>query len=135
MKKRSYLIYGFLSLATLMLGYTSRWQVSWYPSIWAEYAGDTLWAMLVYWLISLVWRSLSFIKVAGLAAAFAYLIEFSQLYQADWIVALRNTFVGSLVLGHGFLWSDFVCYSLGIALAYIIDRYFFSLGYSHSKAA
>lgn len=123
MKKRSYLIYGFLSLVTLILGYTSRWQVSWYPSIWATYAGDTLWAMLVYWLISLLMRSLSPLKVAGLAAGFAYLIEFGQLYQAEWIVALRNTFVGSLVLGHGFLWSDLLCYSVGIGLCWLLDRW------------
>ncbi len=49
MKKRSYLIYGLLLLATLVLGYSSRWSVSWYPDFYATYAGDTWWAILVYW--------------------------------------------------------------------------------------
>ncbi|MEL7531926.1 MAG: DUF2809 domain-containing protein [Bacteroidota bacterium] len=138
MKKRSYLIYGLLLLFTLVLGFTSRWQVSWYPDFYARYAGDTWWAILVYWGLSLLGRRMSPVKIAIGALSFAFLIEFSQLYQADWIIALRNTTLGSLVLGHGFLWSDLLCYSVGIGLAFLLDRYLSSstsLGYSHSKAA
>ena len=123
MKKRSLLIYGLLLLATLIVGYTSRWPISWYPNFYTEYAGDTLWAMLVYWLLSLLWRSALPHKIAIGALAFAFVIEFGQLYQADWIVALRNTFLGSLVLGHGFLWSDLVCYSVGIGIGWLLDQW------------
>ncbi|MEM6343314.1 MAG: DUF2809 domain-containing protein [Bacteroidota bacterium] len=123
MKKRSYLLYGLLLLMTLISGYTSRWSVSWYPDLYATYAGDTWWAMLVYWGFCNLWRSAHPIKIGIGALSFAYLVEFSQLYQADWIVAIRNTTLGSLVLGHGFLWSDLVCYAVGIGLAFLLDRY------------
>ena len=33
------------------------------------------------------------------ALLFSYAIEFSQLYQAEWINALRHTALGGLVLG------------------------------------
>ncbi|MEQ4482858.1 DUF2809 domain-containing protein [Cohnella silvisoli] len=61
----------------------------------------------------------------GISILFCYCIEFSQLYQADWINGIRRTYVGSLVLGKGFLAVDLVRYSVGILLAFWIDRYFY----------
>ena len=55
------------------------------------------------------------------ALSFSYCIEISQLYQADWINAIRGTTLGALVLGHGFLWSDILCYTVGVGLAILID--------------
>ena len=55
-------------------------------------------------------------KVMLAALAFSFAIEFSQLYQADWINALRRTTLGGLILGYGFLWSDLVCYTVGILI-------------------
>lgn len=46
----------------------------------------------------------------------AFTIETSQMYQADWLIAIRSTTLGGLVLGHSFLWTDFFCYSVGLAL-------------------
>ena len=48
-------------------------------------------------------------------------VEVSQLYQAPWINALRATRIGALALGQGFLWSDVVCYALGVTLAVAVD--------------
>lgn len=53
--------------------------------------------------------------VALLSLAVCYLVEFSQLYQAPWIITIRRTLPGRLVLGHGFLWSDLLAYTAGIA--------------------
>jgi hypothetical protein len=59
--------------------------------------------------------------VAVLAGGFALLIELSQLYQADWIVAVRANRLAALVLGHGFLWSDLCCYAVGVTGAAAAD--------------
>jgi len=53
-----------------------------------------------------------------------YSIEFFQLYQADWINALRQTLFGRYVLGQGFLWSDIMAYPFGGFTAFLIDRLF-----------
>jgi Protein of unknown function (DUF2809) len=45
----------------------------------------------------------------------AFAVEVSQLYHAPWIDGIRSTTLGGLVLGFGFLWSDLVCYLVGIA--------------------
>jgi hypothetical protein len=42
------------------------------------------------------------------------MVEISQLYHAPWIDSIRQTALGGLVLGFGFLWTDLVCYSVGI---------------------
>jgi len=42
--------------------------------------------------------------------------EFSQLYQADWINAVRHTTPGHLVLGSGFHAMDLLAYGVGVAV-------------------
>jgi hypothetical protein len=53
---------------------------------------------------------------------FSYGIEFSQLYKAQWIDNLRHTLFGRLVLGDTFLWSDLLCYTVGVALGVLIEK-------------
>ena len=57
----------------------------------------------------------------GIALAFAFAVEVSQLYHAPWIDALRRTTLGGLVLGFGFLWTDFVCYTISVAAGVTVD--------------
>lgn len=52
---------------------------------------------------------------AGISLVLAFAVEVSQLYHAPWIDGIRSTTLGGLVLGFGFLWSDLVCYLVGIA--------------------
>ena len=52
-------------------------------------------------------------KVALISILICFLIEFSQLYHAEWIDAIRQTRLGGLILGFGFLWSDLVSYAIG----------------------
>jgi len=106
----------------MILGLGSRKFGAWLPNWLAAYAGDTLWALLVFWLLGLLWPTWSSARVGAAALAFAFSIEISQLYHAPWLDAVRATAVGSLVLGHGFLWSDLVCYSVGVLLGYLLKR-------------
>ena len=63
----------------------------------------------------------STIFIISWAIIFSYSIEISQLYHAPWIDSIRNTTLGGLILGFGFLWSDLVCYTIGIIIGIIID--------------
>ncbi len=51
-----------------------------------------------------------------------YCIEFSQLYQGEWINELRKTLFGRYVLGQGFLWSDILAYTFGILFIFFIEK-------------
>jgi hypothetical protein len=85
------------------------------------YAGDTIWALMVYILFGMVFNKQSPFRIATMAIAFSFCIEFSQFYHAPWIDNIRSTRLGGLVLGYGFLWSDLVCYTIGIIIGYLSE--------------
>ena len=131
MKRR--LCYLILWIFMVALGLGSRSFGSHLPTFVAEYAGDTLWAAMVYFGIGFLFPSVRLLRKALAALLFSYCIEISQLYQAGWINAIRGTTLGALVLGHGFLWSDMVCYTVGVGLAVLIDFYTFAPGLTHGE--
>ena len=59
--------------------------------------------------------------IACLAMAFSVAVEISQLYHAPWIDSIRQTTLGGLILGFGFLWSDLACYAVEVGLGVMID--------------
>src|SRR5688500_10417998 len=73
------------------------------PAAVATYAGDTLYATMVFVVLALVAPRWSTGRLAVAAFAGSCAIEASQLYHAPWIDAIRATRPGALVLGYGFL--------------------------------
>lgn len=86
------------------------------------FAGDTLWGAMVLFLFATLFPRCGRGALAVAALLFAWSIEASQLYHAPWIDRVRANPLGHLVLGEGFLWSDLVCYTVGIALAASVLR-------------
>jgi hypothetical protein len=120
MQRNRWLILLILS-GLIAAGLASRtWGASLPPRL-ALYAGDTLWAAVAYFGIALLVPRLGLLQVAGLALAVSFGVEVSQLYHAPWIASIRATRPGGWILGRGFLWTDLVCYSAGIALAAGLD--------------
>lgn len=120
--KRNRGIYFILILVTMVLGISSRKFGAYLPEFLSTYAGDTLWALMVFWGFGFLFARTPTVKIMLAALAFSYVIEFSQLYQADWINNLRHTMLGGLVLGFGFLWSDLVCYTVGVLAGVGIEK-------------
>jgi hypothetical protein len=88
-----------------------------------DYVGDAIWAGMIYLGFRFI-QPLIPVKSSLIAALiFCYLIEISQLYQGEWLNQLRRTTLGGLILGFGFLWSDFLMYTIGIIIAALIDFY------------
>ena len=118
--------YLFLFVSSIGLGLASRSGILDSQSFLGAYSGDAIWAMMVYWMFRILFTSKG-AKVGFLMAlVFSFAIEFSQLYQADWINSIRANRLGALVLGHGFLWSDLLCYSVGIMIGFGIDQLIFN---------
>ena len=106
----------------IILGLASRKFGTFLPSFVAENAGDMLWAMMVYFGFRLLLVRKSLLTAIWLSFLFSFGIEFSQLYQADWINRIRNTLLGALILGKGFLAADLVRYMAGIIAALVLDK-------------
>lgn len=118
--------YSCAVLAAIALGLGSRVYSEHLPVWISSHLGDALWAAMIYYAFRVLLTRHNLRSSVMLSALFSFGIEFSQLYQADWINGLRSTVPGALILGHGFLWIDLVRYTAGIILAYLLDRYSFT---------
>ena len=108
----------------MALGLFTRSRIVHWPWFVTAYVGDALWAWLVFLGIGWIWLRWPTSKVAVGALLFALAIEFSQLYHAPCLDALRSNRLAALVLGQGFLWSDLVCYLVGITIGAIFERHY-----------
>ena len=115
------LTYLAAAVAIMFAGLGSRKLKAYLPSFLAEYAGDTLWALMLFLLVSTLLAKRPTLTRAAISLALAFLVEISQLYHAPWIDSIRQTTLGGLVLGFGFLWTDLVCYSVGIVLGLVVE--------------
>ncbi|TAF69060.1 MAG: DUF2809 domain-containing protein [Flavobacterium sp.] len=112
-------VYFILILLTIVLGIASRKTVG-IPL----FVGDILYAVLVYFGFRWLFLKNKILWQIGLPLLFCFAIEIQQLSTAAKLVAIRETALGHYVLGQGFLWSDLLCYSIGIGLAYAVDQFY-----------
>lgn len=113
----------FLLLFVVAAGLFSRSEhASILPVFVQTYAGDTLWAIALYLFLALFAPGAGAKELFFLSLVISFAVEFSQMYQAEWINSVRHTRVGGLILGFGFKWSDLLCYSSGILLSFVIDN-------------
>lgn len=117
---RNRVIYGLLTAGVMIAGFLSRRLLGHYAFI-KLYVGDALWAMMVFFGFAFLFRSWPTWKVAAAALGFSICIEVSQLYHAQWIDAIRNMPLGGLILGYTFVWSDLLCYSVGVGIGVMLD--------------
>jgi hypothetical protein len=118
--ERNRILYSFLTLVVVLLGLASRHYFSEFPFVRA-YVGDGLWALMVFFGFALIFNRWSVRSVALAALLFSLGIELSQLYHAPLIDSIRSTRLGGLVLGFSFVWSDLICYSMGIAVGVLLE--------------
>jgi len=119
--KLSRLSYLLMAFIVICLGLLSRRMSAYIPDLVDLFLGDSLWALMIYFFIRMIFIKLPLEKVAYIGILFCFIIELSQLYHSNWIDAIRETTLGGLVLGYGFLWSDLAAYMLGIGFGIIID--------------
>lgn len=112
---RARLIYLLSAVLVIFTGLASRRYRSKLPEFLSEYAGDTLWGLMLFLFVSLFLARQPMLARAIVSLALASTVEISQLYHAPWIDSIRQTTLGGLILGFGFLWTDLVCYTVGIA--------------------
>jgi hypothetical protein len=118
---RTRFVYIIAATVVVITGLASRRYQGQLPAFLAEYAGDTLWALMLFLLVSTVLAGRPILTRAAISLALAFLVEISQLYHAPWINSIRQTTLGGLVIGFGFLWTDLVCYSVGIAIGSLTE--------------
>lgn len=113
--------YAAFLLAVILLGLASRAYSPPLPPFVRAYVGDALWSLAAYLTLALLFPSLPIRWVAVTAGLFSLTVELSHLYRAPWIDGLRQIRVAALLLGHGFLLSDLVCYGVGVGVGALAE--------------
>ena len=116
MLKNSRIRYFILILIVITLGITSR-KIEGVPT----FFGDTLYAVMIYFGLRMIFINLNLKKTAILALLICFTIEFLQLYDVEWLLEIRRTTLGHYALGQGFLWSDLGYYTLGVIISFWMD--------------
>lgn len=119
-------LYLIAIIVTMILGLGTREFNTFFPAFIAVHGGDFLWAMMVYWGFRFLFVRRSIHIAFLLSIIFSFSIEFSQLYQANWINQIRASIIGALILGKGFLLLDLIRYSCGIISSAVLDKVWIS---------
>lgn len=114
-------VYAAAALLVIALGLASRRLPGVSSILLGKLPGDALWALMIFVLAGIALPRGSTHRVALVALAICFAVEFSQLYQAPWIESIRRTTLGHLVLGSRFHWPDLPAYALGVASGAIIE--------------
>lgn len=121
--QRNRIAYGIAAGTVIILGLASRkYSYALLPFI-ARYGGDTLWAVMAFLGFGILFPRWPILRVAVTALLFAFAIELSQLYHSPALDQIRRTTPGSLVLGNGFLWSDLLCYTVGVLIGCAVEMF------------
>ncbi len=105
----------------ILIGLASRRYGAYLTEFAAIHTGDMIWAMMVYFGFRFLLVNKNLFIALLLSFLFSFSIEFSQLYQSGWLNQIRDTLLGGLILGKGFLFVDLIRYSIGIFCAIFID--------------
>jgi len=133
MIRRPLIIYIPLMAGIIAMGLPARFLDRPLPYFYTQYAGDYLWAMLLFFLFSVTFR-LSTKRGIWVTLLFCYFIEITQLFHPPWLEHLRSYKIIALIIGYGFLWSDIVGYTLGILTGAWIDRVILRKKVAHASS-
>jgi len=102
------------------LAITTRTNRHWFHPLIATYGGDIIWAGMFLFFLRIFFSKIKLWKLALICYGMGVADELLQLYHAPWIESVRQTRIGGLALGFGFLWSDILCYAVGTLIAYLL---------------
>jgi hypothetical protein len=119
------LFYFIAILFAAFLGIGSRLIHESLPNFLSAYTGDTMWAIGAYFLMRILFVKITVFQNGIAAFLISLFIEFSQFYNDEWINQIRETQIGGYALGFGFMYSDLICYAVGVLIAMGIDHVLF----------
>jgi hypothetical protein len=126
--KRSRLLYTAATLGVIAIGLASRRFSGLFPAALGKYPGDALWALMVFSILGIILPRSPTRSLGASALAVSFVVEFSQLYQAPWINAVRGTTPGHLILGSTFSWGDLIAYTAGVSVGIVSEGMVRTLG-------
>ncbi|MEP6513234.1 MAG: DUF2809 domain-containing protein [Parafilimonas sp.] len=119
MKNKRWL-YLILIAINIPLGLSTRYYNTYFSDIFKTYGGDTFAASCIFFGLRFIFLKVKLWRIAILNYIVCIAIETLQLYHAPWIEKIRHTPPFGILLGYGFLWSDWLCYAAGTIIAFAV---------------
>lgn len=85
------------------------------------FGGDFLVVIFLYCLLRGLLNKSS-LHIAGYVLLFAFAVEVSQYLNLIDVLGLGDNKIATLILGNRFSWGDMLVYTLGVAMAWFIDK-------------
>lgn len=104
------------------LGYFVRFSKGLNAPLFQDIGGSLAYQILLMFGAAFLFPRLSLMKCAIGVFAFSCAVEFLQLWQAPFILEIRATWPGRVILGSTFVWADFPPYALGCMLGWMVIR-------------
>ena len=111
-------VFYIIAIALLIVFGLSSRKVAFLP----DETGDGLWAMALFCFLRLIFIKIKLKHIAIITLALSFIVEFSQLIRWEWLLTIRSTFIGHMILGQGFVWWDLLAYSIGVIVIYFAAR-------------
>ncbi|MBC5864091.1 ribosomal maturation YjgA family protein [Flavobacterium turcicum] len=109
-----------VAIITILLGLCSRGF-----SVVPLFVGDLLYAVLIYFIFRFFFTTQTAVAIAIMSLSFCFAIETLQLVRWNWLLQIRATIIGRLVLGQDFLLEDLIAYTFGVFVAVVFERMVF----------
>jgi Protein of unknown function (DUF2809) len=108
-------------LGTLVAGLAIRFAPLGLSLFVVKYGGSTLWALMIYWIVSTLLPSTRLVVVALVAGILTTAVEFFKLYHLPTLDAFRLSLPGILLLGRFFSAWDIAAYWFAIMVGVLLD--------------
>jgi hypothetical protein len=106
---------------TLVSGLAVRFAPLGLPPFVVKFGGSTLWALMLYWMVSTLLPSWRIPTVSMLTGVLTASVEFFKLYHSPALETFRRTLPGILLLGRIFSAWDILAYLLAISVGASLD--------------
>jgi hypothetical protein len=106
---------------TLVAGLLVRFVPLGLPRFVVKYGGSTMWAAMIYWVVSAGLPRVRVVPLAVVSGSIATAVEFVKLWRSPGLDAFRGTLPGVLLLGRHFSGWDILAYWLAIGLGAAMD--------------
>jgi len=85
------------------------------------YGGDILVVILMYYFVKTFVQTKS-LYIVVCVVIFAYLVEIGQYLHLVEVLNMQDNKLMRTVIGSSFSWGDILCYTIGGAICYFVDR-------------
>ena len=86
-----------------------------------NYLGNVLKALIIYLFIAFIFKKISAINISVISMLICSCFSISNLCEIPWVDNIKNTSIGLFILGNSFVYTDLICYLVGVILGFVLE--------------